>query len=72
MRCSGRSLGPEDQLLIKAALQRSRHGKVDVEDARALVRYWGRALLDHAYLARRAARYGLTDRLLPFVPELPR
>ncbi|MFO0593517.1 MAG: hypothetical protein U0441_38605 [Polyangiaceae bacterium] len=67
----GRVLGPEDQLLIKAALQRSGHGKVDVEDARALVRYWG-ARLDHAYLARRAARCGLTDRLLPFVPELPR
>lgn len=67
----GRVLGPEDQLLIKATLQRSGHGKVDVEDARALVRHWGDRL-DFAYLARRAARCGVTDRVLEFVPELCR
>jgi len=55
-------VAPEDVVVLKAILQRGRErGKFDVEDIRAVA---ARQRLDHAYLQRRAARCGATERVL--------
>ena len=65
----GGVLSREDQLIIKATLQRQEPGKDDLADARALLRAAG-ADLDAQYLAWRAAQCGVVERVRPLFPEL--
>lgn len=65
----GRVLSREDQLIIKATLQRQGPGKDDIADAQALLHAAGNEL-DPAYLAWRAARCGVVDRVRSLLPHL--
>lgn len=65
----GAVLSREDQLILKATLQRQSPDKDDVADARALLQAAG-PQLDVAYLAWRAAQCGVVERVRPLLREL--